>query len=162
MPYFSRILPQSPRNGIIMAVVQLLMAVALLYFSSKEMVRAVDHLASNIGVSPMGLALIIVPATTAIPETASALIWGFRGKDTLAVGSLVGEKILYCTFYPGLGLFVTSWTLDIHAYTSVFATTVVSLILLYFIARRKVPWWSLCFGFIFFIAYAVIVFNLHI
>jgi len=40
----------------------------------------------------MGLAIIVVPAATAVPETASALIWGFRGKDTLSLASLVGEK----------------------------------------------------------------------
>jgi cation:H+ antiporter len=110
----------------------------------------------------MGLAVVIVPAATAIPETASAIIWSFKGKDTFSIGSLVGEKILYCTFYPGLALFVTGWVLDIHAYLSVIATTVVSLILLYFIARQKMPWWGLCIGFVFFVAYAFIVFSLRL
>jgi cation:H+ antiporter len=162
IPYFARLLPQSPRNGIIMAVVQLAVAAAVLYFGSREMVRSVDLLAKDIGVSTMGLALVIIPAATAIPETASAIIWSYRGKDTFSIGSLVGEKILYCSFYPGLALFVTAWHLDIHAYMSVIATTIVSLVLLFFIARQKVPWWGLCVGFVFFVAYAFVVFSLRI
>jgi len=161
-PYFARLLPESPRNGLIMAVVQLVVAAVILYFGSKEMVRSVDLLAKDLNVSTMGLALVIVPAATAIPETASAIIWSYRGKDTFSIGSLVGEKILYCSFYPGLALFVTPWHLDIHAYMSVAATTIVSLVLLLFIIRQKIPWWGLCIGFIFFIAYAFVVFNLHI
>jgi cation:H+ antiporter len=109
--------------------------------------------------SPLGLALIVVPAATAIPETTSALIWGYRGKDTLSLGSLVGEKILYSTFYPAMGLFLTSWALDRHAYFSVLATTVISFILLLFILRKKMPWWGLCFGLFFFVAYAILIFR---
>lgn len=144
------------------AVLQLIAAVILLYMGSEKMVHSVDVLARNIGVSAMGLALIIVPAATAIPETCSALIWGYRGKDTLSVGSLVGEKILYCTFYPSLGLFLTSWVLDKHAYMSVGATTIISLILLYYIAKQRLPWYGLCFGLFFFMVYSVLIFVYHV
>jgi cation:H+ antiporter len=161
MPYFTKLLPESPRNGLIMAIVQLAVATAVLYFGSSTLVSSVDKLATSIGVSTMGLAVIIIPAATAIPETASAIIWSFKGKDTFSIGSLVGEKILYCTFYPGLALFTTNWVLDLHAYLSVAATTVVSLILLYFIAKQKMPWWGLCIGFVFFVGYAFIVFSLR-
>ena len=162
MPYFHRFLPESPHSGIIVAIIQLAVAAAVLYFGSNSLVSSVDKLATGIGVSTMGLAVIIVPAATAIPETASAIIWSFKGKDTFSIGSLVGEKILYCTFYPGLALFTTQWVLDLHAYLSVIATTVISLILLYFIAKQKMPWWGLCFGFVFFMAYAFIVFSLRL
>jgi cation:H+ antiporter len=163
MPYFHKLIPEeSTHSGIIVAIVQLAVAALALYFGSSALVASVDKLASGMGVSTMGLAVIIVPAATAIPETASAIIWGFKGKDTFSIGSLVGEKILYCTFYPGLALFTTEWKLDIHAYLSVIATTVISLILLYFIAKQKMPWWSLCIGFVFFVAYAFVVFYLRV
>ena len=106
--------------------------------------------------------MIIIPAATAIPETITALIWGYRGKDTLSIGSLVGEKILYSTFYPALGLFLTSWVLDIHAVFSVIVTTIISLILLYFILKRRLPWYGLFFGFILFVVYGVLVFVVRI
>ncbi|MFH1141124.1 MAG: sodium:calcium antiporter [Chloroflexota bacterium] len=143
------------------ALVQIVVAVALLYVGSEKMVRSVDVLASRMGMSTLGLALIVVPAATAIPETASALLWGYRGKDTLSLGSLVGEKILYSTFYPGLGLFLTSWDLDRHAYFSVAATTVVSSILLYFILKGRLPWFGLMTGLFFFVAYAILMFAFN-
>ncbi len=157
-PYICRYLPYPVMGG----VIQLIAAVVLLYIGSHEMISSVDVLARQIGISAMGLAVIVIPAATAIPETVSALIWGYRGKDTMCIGSLVGEKILYSTFYPGLGLLLTSWILDAHAYMSVAATTIISLILLYFIIKQKVPWYALCFGLFFFVAYAVLVFIYHV
>jgi cation:H+ antiporter len=106
--------------------------------------------------------MIIIPTATAIPETITAIIWGYRGKDTLSIGSLVGEKILYATFYPALGLFLTSWVLDIHAVFSVIVTTIISLLLLYFILKRRLPWYVLCFGLIFFVLYGILVFVVRI
>ncbi|AEA47189.1 sodium:calcium antiporter [Archaeoglobus veneficus] len=158
IPYFCKVVPHPFASGII----QLVAAVFLLYYGSESLVSAVDTIARGAGISPMGLALIIIPATTAIPETASALIWGYRGRDTLSLGSLVGEKILYSTFYPGIGLLITSWTLDIHVYLSVLTTTLVSFILLYFISKERVPWYWLCTGLFFFVGYAVLVFMFHI
>jgi cation:H+ antiporter len=145
----------------IAALIQIAIAYAGLHVGSSAMVRSVIMLAEGIKASPLGLALIVVPAATAIPETASALIWGYRGKDTLSLGSLVGEKILFSTIYPAMGMFLTSWALDRHAYFSVLATTTVSLILLAFIMRRRMPWWSLCVGLLFFVAYATLVFAIR-
>ena len=147
------------RLPLISALIQIVVAAAGLYIGSQGMVDSVIALAASISMSPLGLALIVVPAATAIPETTSALIWGYRGKDTLSLGSLVGEKILYSTFYPAMGLFLTSWTLDRHAYFSVLATTVISFILLVFILRKKMPWWGLCLGLFFFAAYAILIFG---
>lgn len=146
------------RWPLVAALIQIVVAAAGLYVGSEAMVDSVIVLAEGIKMSALGLALIVVPAATAIPETTSALIWGYRGKDTLSLGSLVGEKILYSTFYPAMGLFLTSWTLDRHAYFSILATTTISFILLLFILRRKMPWWSLCLGLFFFVAYATLIF----
>jgi cation:H+ antiporter len=157
-PYLSKVTPKGRMYTMVGATIQLMMAVMLLYEGSKKLVELVDTLSKGAGISPTGLALILVPAATAIPETSSALIWGYRGKDTLSIGSLVGEKILYSTFYPAMGMFLTSWVLDIHAYSSVIATTIVSLILLYYIAKQKMPWYGLCFGLFFFALYALMIF----
>ncbi len=142
-------------------VVQALCSIILLYIGSEALVESVKSLALQTGISEMGLALVIVPAATAIPETASAIIWSYRGKDTLSIGALVGEKILYSTFYPGLGLMLTSWVLDVHAYLSVLATTTISVILLYYIRRRRIPIYALCFGLVFFVCYVIAVFAFH-
>jgi len=157
MPYACGII----KHPLFAGFIQLFAAVLLLYIGSERLVGSVEVLAESIGISPLGLALIIVPAATAIPETTSALIWGYRGKDTLCMSSLVGEKILYSTFYPGLGLLLTSWKIDYHAYLSVAATTIISFILLYYIAKQKVPWYALFFGLFFFIGYAILIFVYH-
>jgi cation:H+ antiporter len=153
-----KLLPRSFSHSRIVLVAQLVIGVGLLYIGSHYLVRSVEAISSGINVSPMALALIIIPAATAIPETVNALIWGFQGKDTLSLGSLVGEKILYSTFYPALGLFLTGWNLDDHAVFSVVATTVVSLILLYFIRKQRLPWYVLLTGIFFFVAYAILIF----
>lgn len=160
--YFHKVAPKSVWGKVAGAVAQLVISIFLLYIGSHKMVKSVDILAQGIGISPMGLALIAMPAATAIPETASALIWGYQGKDTLSIGSLVGEKILYSTFYPALGLFFTPWILDLHSYTSVIATTIISLILLYYILKQRLPWYALCFGLVFFIMYALMIFVFRV
>lgn len=157
MPYACGII----KHPLFAGFVQLFAAVLLLYIGSERLVGSVEILAESIGISPLGLALIIVSAATAIPETTSALIWGYRGKDTLCMGSLVGEKILYSTFYLGMGLLLTSWKIDYHAYLSVAATTIISFILLYYIAKQRVPWYALFFGLFFFIGYAILIFVYH-
>jgi cation:H+ antiporter len=156
--FFSRWLPESLTYQRIALGFQITSATILLYFGSHSLVSSVATIAHGINVSPLGLALIIIPAATAIPETITAIIWGYRGKDTLSIGSLVGEKILYSTFYPALGLFLTSWVLDDHAVFSVIVTTIISLILLTFILKGHLPWFGLTLGLIFFVSYAVLVF----
>ena len=157
-PYLSRLIPFK-RLG---AFAQLIVSVVILYFGSRLLVGAVNQIATGFGVSLMGLSIIVIPAATAIPETASALIWGFRGKDTLSIASLVGEKVLYTTLFPGIGLILTTWVLDIHAYLSVLGTTTISLLMLFFISRKKIPWYGLTLGFIFFVAYAIVTIGLRI
>lgn len=158
----ARFVPESPSSQKIALSAQILVAVAALYFGSRFMVSSVATISQRINVSPLGLAMIIIPTATAIPETITAIIWGYRGKDTLSIGSLVGEKILYATFYPALGLFLTSWVLDIHAVFSVIVTTIISVLLLYFILKRRLPWYGLCFGLIFFVLYGILVFVVRI
>ncbi len=159
---FNRWLPASKRYQRVTVSAQILVALVLLFFGSKYLVSSVATIAQGINASPLGLAVIVIPAATAIPETITAIIWGYRGKDTLSIGSLVGEKVLYSTFYPALGLFLTSWMLDVHAVTSVIITTVISLMLFYFILKQKLPWYALMFGFVLFIAFALLVFLVRI
>jgi cation:H+ antiporter len=157
-PYFSRISPYKISGGL----AQLAISVVILYFGADQLVTLVSQIATGLAISPMGLAIIVVPAATAIPETASALIWGFKGKDTMSIASLVGEKVLFSTLFPGFGLILTAWVLDIHAYLSVLVTSIVSLLMLFFIARRKIPWYGLTVGLLFFMAYAVAILFLRI
>ncbi len=156
-PYFRRFI----RNDYFSVSIQLIISVLLLYYSSDTLVTSVDNISKGLDIAPIAISLIAIPAVTALPETASAMIWGYRGRDTLSIASLVGEKILYSTFYPGIGILVTSWFFDVHAMFSVIATTIVSLILLYYIYKQAVPWYALLIGFVFFVSYAYIIFLMH-
>lgn len=151
-PYICRIFPFKEAGGFI----QLAVSVVMLYFGARQMVGLVDQIATGLGISLMGLAIIVIPAATAIPETLSSLIWAFRGKDQMSISSLVGEKVLYTTLFPGIALLLIPWVLDVHAYLSVLGTSLVSLLLLFFVSRKKVPWYGLTFGLVFFVAYALV------
>lgn len=153
-PYICRVM----KNQLLGGAIQLTAAVLLLYFSSHQMVSSVAAIADGTGISALALALVLIPAVTAIPETSSDIIWAYKGKDNLCLGALVGEKVLYATFYPGVGLFLTSWVLDIYAYFSVLACFTVSVVLMFFVAREKLPWHYLLIGIIFFVGYAVFIF----
>jgi cation:H+ antiporter len=159
---FARLAPKTRSHRMIVLALQLSISIALLYFGSRYLVSSVVTISQVMNISPLGLAMIVVPAATALPETITALIWGYRGKDTLSIASLVGEKALYSTFYPALGLFLTSWVLDIHAVYSVIVTTIMSLVLLYYVTKQRLPWYTLFFGFAFFISYAVLIFVFRI
>jgi cation:H+ antiporter len=159
---FARLAPKTRSHRMIVLALQLSISIALLYFGSRYLVSSVVTISQVMNISPLGLAMIVVPAATALPETITALIWGYRGKDTLSIASLVGEKALYSTFYPALGLFLTSWVLDIHAVYSVIVTTIISLVLLYYVTKQRLPWYTLFFGFAFFIGYAVLIFVFRI
>lgn len=153
-PYICRIV----KNQLLGGVIQLTAAILLLYYSSNMMVSAVATIAESMGISALALALVLIPAVTAIPETASDLIWAWNGKDNLCLGALVGEKVLYSTFYPGIGLFLTSWVLDVYAYFSVLVCFTVSVVLMFFVAKERLPWYYLLIGIGFFIAYAIFIF----
>jgi cation:H+ antiporter len=153
---FAKLVPKESGYQNVALAVQFIVAIALLYFGAQYLVSSVELIANEIYVSPLALAMLVIPAATAIPETVNAIIWGYRGKDTLSLGSLVGEKILYATFYPALGMFLTSWELDNHAIFSVIVTTAVSLLLFVYIRRQQLPWYGLFFGIIFFIAYGLL------
>ncbi len=151
--YLGRFLEEKPAY-----LVQLILAVIGLYYGSEMLVKSIDIISRILNVSPLGAALILAPAATAIPETMTAIIWGYHGKDTFAIASLVGERILYSTFYPALGILITDWILDIYAYFSVLVTTLVSLVMIPYIRRGRIPSVILALGFVFFVLYAAFVF----
>ncbi len=153
-PYICRIV----KNQVLGGFIQLILAVVMLYYSSHLMVSTVASIAESMGISALALALVLIPAVTAIPETVSDLIWAWNGKDNLCLGALVGEKVLYSTFYPGIGLFMTAWVLDVYAYFSVVACFTVSIVLMYFVSKHRLPWYFLLIGLFFFMAYAMFIF----
>ncbi len=153
IPYFGKIM--KPMFG---TIFQLILSLILLYFGSNLLIESIEKISSYSSISSFGLSILIIPIGTGIPETLTAMIWAYQGKDTFAISSLVGEKILYATFYPGIALFFIPWVIDFHGFLSVLATTIISLIYLYYIRKGKIPLYALSFGLIFFISYIILIF----
>ncbi|WP_143701304.1 sodium:calcium antiporter [Vulcanisaeta thermophila] len=147
---------RSDRLTYLLLSTQLAVSAVLLIMGSRLMVTGVGELAEALNVSAMAMSIIITPIATVIPESITAIIWTFRGRDTLAVASLVGEKVLYSTVYPALGLLLTEWSLSMEAIVSVVEVEVSSLVILYHVIRGRLTWDTAIIGLTGYIIYLLI------
>lgn len=152
-PFLSRFMDARAAVGI-----QLAVSIVLLYYGSELLVHSVSDISTSIGISALTLSILLIPFATAIPETLTAMIWGYQGKDSMAISSLVGEKVLYTTLYPGIALLAIPWVINESAVISVITAEVVSLVYIFYIRRGKFPLYALSFGVVFFIIYVFLIF----
>jgi cation:H+ antiporter len=87
--------PTIPRLRVVN--VQVLAALGLIVLGAVAFVDAVEHLASQLGVDEVLLALVIAPIATELPEKFNSLIWVRQGKDTLAMGNITGAMVFQST-----------------------------------------------------------------
>ena len=151
-PYLSRFISTGKAE-----LIQIVASIAILFYGSELVVVGIGSVSLQLGLSPLTLAILVVPFATIIPETMTAMIWGYRGKDSLAVGSLVGEKVLYSTLYPGIALLIFPLVVNDSAVISVIATETVSLIYGLLLLRGRFPAHALSLGLIFFSIFAYLV-----
>ncbi|MGC9192064.1 MAG: sodium:calcium antiporter [Conexivisphaera sp.] len=116
--------------GVAGLALQLASSVPLLTVGSYELVASTVELSGVLRIQPVSLSMILVPLATALPETASSLIWAYRGRDNLAVGALVGEMVMFSTVYPALGILLTGWRISAAAALGVIVTELSSITLL--------------------------------
>ncbi len=90
-------------------VIQMLLGLALLVLGAKGFVHSVEHASGVLGISPLLLALLIVPIATELPEKVNSILWLRRGKDTLAFGNITGAMVFQGSLLPALGLVLTPW-----------------------------------------------------
>ena len=140
------------------SVLQISLSAVGLYAGSVILVSSIENIAVLSSLSPLSLAILIVPVATIVPETMSACLWAYKGKDTTAIASLVGEKVIFTTLFPGIALLLIPWQVGIASYFSVFATVTISAVYLPMVIRRKIPGFALSAGVIFFILFAYFVF----
>ena len=62
------------------------------------------HLASELGLDPALLALIIAPIATELPEKFNSVIWVRQGKDTLAMGNITGAMVFQSCIPTAIGI----------------------------------------------------------
>ncbi len=81
-------------NGIIKAILYLLIGILLLGFGSNLLVSGASTSAELLGVSEAIIGLTIVSAGTSMPELITSLVAAIKGRTDLAIGNVVGSSLL--------------------------------------------------------------------
>jgi cation:H+ antiporter len=94
------------------AIIQTLLALAVIFLGSELFVRQLAAMSSVLGISTQLTALLLSPIATELPETLNAIIWLRQGKTTLALGNISGAMLIQATVPSALGIFFTPWLFD--------------------------------------------------
>jgi cation:H+ antiporter len=104
--------PKMEHPPTVLAVVQTVLAVTVIFFASKVFVGQIEVLGRGLGLKPQLLALLISPVATELPETLNAIIWVRQGKIRLALANISGAMMIQATVPSAFGIFFTTWMLD--------------------------------------------------
>ncbi len=110
--------------GLRASIVVLMASVAAFYLGSHYLVNGVIWASGALGLTPLAVSTLAVPAVTTLPEVGAALVWARRGLGTLAASSLVGEQVVYATIYPAVAVLAVPWALTADAMVAVLITEV--------------------------------------
>lgn len=94
------------------ALVQVGMALIVIFVASRTFVAQLDHVGPWLGMAPQLTALLLSPIATELPETMNALIWVRQGKERLALANISGAMMIQATVPTAFGLFFTPWLLS--------------------------------------------------
>lgn len=83
-------------------LVRVAIAIALLYFGSRFVVRAAPVLGEALGFTPLIMGLLPVAIGTALPEAAAAIAAARRGQGDLVAGHVVGSSLFNALAVIGL------------------------------------------------------------
>jgi len=113
-----RVEPSIPRLRIVN--VQVLVALALIVIGAIVFVDAVEHLATQLHVDELLLALVIAPIATELPEKLNSVLWVRQGKDTLAMGNITGAMVFQSTIPTVVALVFASddWVIGPGSYVA--------------------------------------------
>lgn len=136
-------------------VVQMIVGLAAIVGGANLFVSVVEHLATQLGVSALILALVLAPLATELPEKTNSVIWTRAGKDSLAVGNITGAMVFQSMIPVAVGLAFTPWQLGPHALAAGLCGLAGALLTLWAVRRHKrfhvpalVGWGLLYVGFV--------------
>lgn len=147
-----------PTNMLTM-LLQLLVALALIIGGARAFVIGVTHISVALGLSPLFLALVIVPVATEMPEKLNSLIWTFRGKDTLAVGNVSGAMVFQSTLLPAIGILATSWQSSFDVQLAMGITIAAGLWLIALSRLKRLPAFALMLNGVVYAVYFILLFT---
>lgn len=123
--------------------VQLLGALALLVGGAKGFIYGVQGAAHLLGISPLLLALLVIPIATELPEKVNSILWVRRGKDTLAFGNITGAMVFQGTLLPAIGIMLTPWEPRVEVLTGILLTLFAAIWLRLNARSAGLPVWAL-------------------
>lgn len=106
-----KIRPRHPDPPLGWALVQVGMALIVIFVASQTFVAQLDEIGPWLGISAQLTALLLSPVATELPETMNALIWVRQGKERLALANISGAMMIQATVPTAFGLFFTPWLL---------------------------------------------------
>lgn len=127
-----------PTGGAV-TMLQLLVGLGLIVAGARGFVVGITGISVAIGLSPLFLALAIVPFATELPEKMNSLIWLARGRDTLAVGNVTGALVFQSTLLPALGVLLTPWQPRFDVRLAMGVTLIAGAWLLMLSRAKRIP-----------------------
>jgi cation:H+ antiporter len=115
---FERRSERRENPGLKLCVVQLLVGLGAMVGGAHLFVESLLHIAENLGVEAVVLALVLAPLATELPEKVNSFFWVRDGKDSLALGNISGAMVFQSTIPVGIGLIFTDWQLSGNAAVS--------------------------------------------
>jgi cation:H+ antiporter len=104
--------PEQPRLRIVS--LQVLVALAMIIGGAVIFVDAVEHIAHDLQLPAILIALVVAPIATELPEKFNSIIWVRAGKDTLAMGNITGAMVFQSCIptIVGIVLAAEAWSLN--------------------------------------------------
>ena len=134
---------------------QLAAAIVLLVVGSQLFVTALDNAASALSISPLILALIVVPMATELPEALNSVLWVRTHDDGLAFGNVAGSSAFQATVLAFVGVVFTTWRPGANATVGALVTLVTAAGLLTALWNGRARGWVLMLAGIPWVGYVV-------
>jgi cation:H+ antiporter len=159
--WFSRLAggwtPEGP-GRLALPALQAVVGLVGLAMASEIFLFGIRRVAGLAHLSPLVLALLLVPIATELPEVTAGSLWIRRDRDSLALGNVTGSMVFQATFPAIIGLCFTPWRLSTAGFLSAAITGVAVVVALFAAGKRGVSARLLApVGFGLYLAYALAV-----
>jgi len=150
-------LTNAERPHLIVILLQVVGSLAVMITGAHTFVESLEHVSIRFGMNPLLFALMLAPVATELPEKFNSVTWTWKGRDTLAIGNITGAMVFQSTFPVCVGLLFTEWKLTGMAFLSaVIALTSTLIVLLEITFRKRLSPFTMLFGGVLYLIYAVV------
>jgi cation:H+ antiporter len=135
---------------------QVLIGLFFIIIGSHLFVEYISIFSLLSGIPALILSLLIAPVATELPEKFNSITWTIKGKDTIAMANITGAMVFQSTIPVSIGLFFTSWDINItEVLNMTFALSMGLLIMVFASIKKKIPALLLITGGIFYLIYLI-------